>query len=139
MYARSYAKKASGKSQTSFLLKAETPERVSVQGGACALMMAAKQNNQSKENAMNKRLMFLRRVIASTLKEKLKEIGFNSDMVQTFETNDEIVLRRIDGKVVHIVNIDDYSVMDHGFFDYSGDDLAKVAEAFAINKEAIYA
>ena len=51
MYARSYAKKASGKSQTSFLLKAETPERVSVQGGACALMMAAKQNNQSKENA----------------------------------------------------------------------------------------
>ena len=88
---------------------------------------------------MNKRLMFLRRVIASTLKEKLKEIGFNPEMVQTFETNDEIVLRRIDGKVVHIVNIDDYSVMDHGFFDYSGDDLAKVAEAFAINKEAIYA
>ena len=88
---------------------------------------------------MNKRLMFLRRIIASTLKEKLKEIGFNSDMVQTFETNDEIVLRRIDGKVVHIVNIDDYSVMDHGFCGYSGDDLAKVAEAFAINKEAIYA
>ena len=88
---------------------------------------------------MNKRLMFLRRIIASTLKEKLKEIGFNSDMVQTFETNDEIVLRRIDGKVVHIVNIDDYSVMDHGFCDYSGDDLANVAEAFAINKEAIYA
>lgn len=88
---------------------------------------------------MNKRLMFLRRVIASTLKEKLKEIGFNPEMVQTFETNDEIVLRRIDGKVVHIVNMDDYSVMDHGFCDYSGDDLAKVAEAFAINKEAIYA
>ena len=88
---------------------------------------------------MNKRLMFLRRIIASTLKEKLKEIGFNSDMVQTFETNDEIVLRRIDGKVVHIVNIDDYSVMEGGFCLYSGPDIAQVAEAFAINKEAIYA
>ena len=88
---------------------------------------------------MNKRLMFLRRIIASTLKEKLKEIGFNSDMVQTFETNDEIVLRRIDGKVVHIVNIDDYSVMEGGFCLYSGSDIAQVAEAFAINKEAIYA
>ena len=88
---------------------------------------------------MNKRLMFLRRVIASTIKEKLKEIGFNSDMVQTFETNDEIVLRRIDGKVLHIVNIDDYSVMEGGFCLYSGSDIAQVAEAFAINKEAIYA
>ena len=88
---------------------------------------------------MNKRLMFLRRVIASTIKEKLKEIGFNVKLLQTFETADETILRRIDGKVLHIVNIDDYSVMDHGFCDYSGDDLAKVAEAFAINKEAIYA
>lgn len=88
---------------------------------------------------MNKRLMFLRRVIASTIKEKLKEIGFNVKLLQTFETNDEIVLRRIDGKVVHIVNIDDYSVMDHGFCAYSGADIEQAVEAFAINKEAIYA
>lgn len=88
---------------------------------------------------MNKRLMFLRRVIASTIKEKLKEIGFNVKLLQTFETADETILRRIDGKVLHIVNIDDYSVMERGFCLYSGSDIAQVAEAFAINKEAIYA
>ena len=88
---------------------------------------------------MNKRLMFLRRVITSTIKEKLKEIGFNVKLLQTFETADETILRRIDGKVVHIVNIDDYSVMEGGFCLYSGSDIAQVAEAFAINKEAIYA
>lgn len=88
---------------------------------------------------MNKRLMFLRRVIASTIKEKLKEIGFNVKLLQTFETADETILRRIDGKVLHIVNIDDYSVMERGFCLYSGPDIAQVAEAFAINNEAIYA
>lgn len=88
---------------------------------------------------MNKRLMFLRRVIASTIKEKLKEIGFNVKLLQTFETNDEIVLRRIDGKVLHIVNIDDYSVMEGGYCLYNGSDITQVAESFAINKEAIYA
>lgn len=88
---------------------------------------------------MNKRLMFLRRVIASTIKQKLKEIGFNTNLLQTFETNDEIVLRRIDGKVVHIVNIDDYSVMECGFCLYRGSDIAQVAESFSINKEAVYA
>lgn len=88
---------------------------------------------------MNKRLMFIRRVIASTIKHKLKEIGFNMNLLQTFETNDEIVLRRIDGKVVHIVNIDDYSVMEGGFCLYRGSDIAQVSESFAINKEAVYA
>jgi len=88
---------------------------------------------------MNKRLMFLRRVIASTLKEKLNSIGFNSKLVQVFETNDGIIFRRIDGKVAHIVNIDDYSVMEDGFCLYRGNDISQVAEAFAINKEAIYA
>ena len=88
---------------------------------------------------MNKRLMFLRSVIESTIKEKLKEIGFNVKLLQTFETADETILRRIDGKVLHIVNIDDYSVMEGGFCLYSGPDIAQVAEAFAINKEAIYA
>ena len=49
---------------------------------------------------MNKRLMFLRRVIASTIKEKLKEIGFNVNLLQTFETADETILRRIDGSKI---------------------------------------
>lgn len=88
---------------------------------------------------MNKRLMFLRRVLASTLKQKLKEIGFNVNLLQTFETADEIIFRRIDGKVVHLVNIDDYSVMEGGFCLYRGSDISQVAEAFAINNEAIYA
>ena len=88
---------------------------------------------------MNKRLMFLRRVIASTLKQKLKEIGFNVNLLQTFETNEEIIFRRLDGKVVHLVNIDDYSVMENGFCLYRGNDIAQVAEAFAINREAVYA
>ena len=88
---------------------------------------------------MNKRLMFLRHVIASTIKQKLKEIGFNTKLLQTFETNDEIVLRRIDGKVLHIVNIDDYSVMEGGFCLYCGSDIAQAAESFAINKEVVYA
>lgn len=83
--------------------------------------------------------MFLRRVIASTLKQKLKDIGFNVNLMQTFETEEEIIFRRIDGKVIHVVNIDDYSVMENGSCLYSGADIAQVAEAFAVNKEAIYA
>jgi hypothetical protein len=83
--------------------------------------------------------MFLRRVLASTLKQKLKEIGFNVNLLQTFETADEIIFRRIDGKVVHIVGLDDYSVMDHGFCAYRGSDISQVAETFAINGEVIYA